>query len=93
MQSLSAKTKYLGVNNLVKRAENRERLEGKLGGFWYTQGSGKSCSMVMFVRKVKRKLNGIFTFLVITDREDLDTQIHKTFVRAEVIGEKEECLL
>lgn len=82
---------YLGVNNLMKRAENRERLEGKLGVFWHTQGSGKSYSMVMFVRKVKRKLNGNFTFLVITDREDLDTQIHKNFVRAEVIGEKEEC--
>lgn len=82
---------YLGVNNLMKNAENRQRLEGKLGVFWHTQGSGKSYSMVMFVRKVKRKLKGNFTFLVITDREDLDTQIHKTFVRSEVIGEKEEC--
>ena len=45
----------------------------------------------MFVRKVKRKLHGNFTFLIITDRDDLDTQIHKTFVRAEVIGDKEEC--
>ena len=82
---------YLGVNNLMKSAECREELKGKLGVFWHTQGSGKSYSMVMFVRKVKRKLHGNFTFLIITDREDLDTQIHKTFVRAEVIGDKEEC--
>jgi len=82
---------YLGVNNLMKSVENREELNGKLGVFWHTQGSGKSYSMVMFVRKVKRKLHGNFTFLVITDRDDLDTQIHKTFVRSEVIGEKEEC--
>ncbi len=82
---------YLGVNNLMKSVENREELKGKLGVFWHTQGSGKSYSMVMFVRKVKRKLHGSFTFLVITDREDLDTQIHKTFVRSEVIGDKEEC--
>lgn len=82
---------YLGVNNLMKSAENREKLQGKLGVFWHTQGSGKSYSMVMFVRKVRRKLRGNFTFLVITDREDLDTQIHKTFVRSEVIGDKEEC--
>ena len=82
---------YLGVNNLMKSVENREQLNGKLGVFWHTQGSGKSYSMVMFVRKVKRKLHGNFTFLVITDRDDLDTQIHKTFVRSEVIGEKEEC--
>ena len=82
---------YLGVNNLMKSVEAREELKGKLGVFWHTQGSGKSYSMVMFVRKVKRKLHGNFTFLVITDREDLDTQIHKTFVRSEVIGDKEEC--
>lgn len=82
---------YLGVNNLMKNVENREELKGKLGVFWHTQGSGKSYSMIMFVRKVKRKIHGNFTFLVVTDREDLDTQIHKTFVRSEVIGDKEEC--
>ena len=82
---------YLGVNNLMESVKNREKLNGKLGVFWHTQGSGKSYSMVMFVRKVRRKLHGNFTFLVITDREDLDTQIHKTFVRTEVIGPKEEC--
>lgn len=82
---------YLGVNNLMKSVERREELKGKLGVFWHTQGSGKSYSMVMFVRKVRRKLHGNFTFLIVTDRDDLDTQIHKTFVRSEVIGEKEEC--
>ena len=82
---------YLGVNNLMANVYNREALKGKLGVFWHTQGSGKSYSMVMFVRKVRRKVHGNFTFLVITDREDLDTQIHKTFVRSEVIGPKEEC--
>lgn len=82
---------YLGVNNLMESVKRREELKGKLGVFWHTQGSGKSYSMVMFVRKVKRKLYGNFTFLIITDREDLDEQIHKTFVRSEVIGDKEEC--
>lgn len=82
---------YLGVNNLMESMENRKELKGKLGVFWHTQGSGKSYSMVMFARKVKRKMHGNFTFLVITDREDLDTQIHKNFVRTEVIGANEEC--
>ena len=82
---------YLGVNNLMESMENRKELKGKLGVFWHTQGSGKSYSMVMFARKVKRKLHGNFTFLVITDRDDLDTQIHKNFVRTGVIGEGEEC--
>lgn len=82
---------YLGVNNLMKSAESREKLRGKLGVFWHTQGSGKSYSMVMFVRKVSRKLQGNFTFLIITDRDDLDTQIHKTFVRTDVVKPNEEC--
>lgn len=82
---------YLGVNNLMESMKNRKELKGKLGVFWHTQGSGKSYSMVMFARKVKRKLHGNFTFLVITDRDDLDTQIHKNFVRTDVIGEGEEC--
>lgn len=82
---------YLGVNNLMESMSNRKELKGKLGVFWHTQGSGKSYSMVMFARKVKRKLQGNFTFLVITDRDDLDTQIHKNFVRTEVIGANEEC--
>lgn len=81
---------FLGVNHLMESVEKREELKGKLGVFWHTQGSGKSYSMVMFVRKVKRKLTGNFTFLIITDRDDLDTQIHKTFVRTEVVGDKEE---
>ena len=82
---------YIGVNNLMESLHNRKELNGKLGVFWHTQGSGKSYSMVFFARKVNRKVSGNFSFLVITDRDDLDTQIHKTFVRCEVIGSKEEC--
>ena len=82
---------YLGVNNLIESVKNREKLQGKLGVFWHTQGSGKTYSMVMFTRKVRRKINGNFTFLIITDREDLNRQIHKNFVRTEVIGPKDEC--
>ena len=82
---------YLGVNNLMQSVERRDELKGKLGVFWHTQGSGKSYSMVMFARKVKRKITGNFTFLIITDRDDLDTQIHKNFVRTEVVGPKDEC--
>lgn len=82
---------YLGVNSLMEAVARREELKGKLGVFWHTQGSGKSYSMVMFARKVKRKMVGNFTFLIITDREDLDTQIHKNFLRTEVIGPKDQC--
>ena len=41
--------------------------------------------MVMFTRKVHRKLGGNFTFLVLTDRDDLDSQIYKTFAGCGVV--------
>ena len=53
---------------------------GRLGVFWHTPGSGKSYSMEFFAEKVRRKLDGNFTFLLMTDRNDLDSQIYKTFV-------------
>ncbi|MDD9962052.1 MAG: type I restriction endonuclease subunit R [Gammaproteobacteria bacterium] len=53
---------------------------GRLGVFWHTQGSGKSYSMAFLAEKVRRKLEGNFTFLLMTDRKDLDSQIYRTFV-------------
>ena len=82
---------YFGVNNLMESVKNRTELKGKLGVFWHTQGSGKSYSMVFFARKVRRKIPGNFTFLIITDLEDLDKQIKKNFEKTGVIGTKEEC--
>tara|TARA_R100001369_G_scaffold10176_1_gene23161 strand:- start:8726 stop:11983 length:3258 start_codon:yes stop_codon:yes gene_type:complete len=71
---------FIGVNKVVESFENREAQNGKLGVFWHTQGSGKSYSMVFFTRKIFRKFQGNFTFLVITDRKDLNAQIYRNFV-------------
>ena len=80
---------FLGVNNLVEAFMNRETLDGKLGVFWHTQGSGKSYSMGMFVNKINRKIKGNFTFLMVTDRVDLDGQLYKNFLRTEVVTKDE----
>ncbi|MDP3772928.1 MAG: type I restriction endonuclease subunit R [Gemmatimonadales bacterium] len=61
---------------------------GRLGVFWHTQGSGKSYSMVFFAEKVRRVVPGNFTFVVMTDREDLDDQIWRTFIGCGVTDEK-----
>lgn len=76
---LARNHQFLGVNRAIEAVRDRKLRNGKLGVFWHTQGSGKSYSMVFFTRKVHRKLGGNFTFLILTDREDLDTQIYKTF--------------
>jgi type I restriction enzyme R subunit len=61
---------------------------GRLGVFWHTQGSGKSYSMAFFAEKVRRVVPGNFTFLVMTDREDLDDQIWRTFIGCGITDEK-----
>jgi len=61
---------------------------GKLGVFWHTQGSGKSYSMAFFTEKVRRQVSAKFTFLLMTDRKDLDSQIYRTFVGCGVANEK-----
>ncbi|MDH0611949.1 MULTISPECIES: type I restriction endonuclease subunit R [unclassified Agrobacterium] len=76
---LAKNHQFLGVNRAVEAVANRHALKGKLGVFWHTQGSGKSFSMALFTQKVHRKLGGDYTFLVLTDRTDLDNQIYKTF--------------
>ena len=81
---------FFGVNNAYNAFLRREELKGKLGVFWHTQGSGKSYSMVMLARKIKHKCMGNFTFLIVTDREDLDTQIYKNFLRTEFITDKDK---
>lgn len=83
---------FLGVNAAIESLKEREARKGKLGVFWHTQGSGKSYSMVFFTRKVHRKVGGNFTFLVCTDREDLDTQIYETFAGCgEANNDKDPC--
>ena len=71
--------------NIIERAHPEL---GRLGVFWHTQGSGKSYSMAFFAEKVRRKLEGNFTFLLMTDRNDLDGQIYKTFVGCGIANEK-----
>ncbi len=74
---------FLGVNKAIARLVEL-RAEAKperkrLGVFWHTQGSGKSLSMVFFTQKVLRRVIGSCTFVIVTDREELDDQISKTF--------------
>src|SRR3989344_3711074 len=75
---------YYGVNKAVEatRKAVKPKGDGKIGVFWHTQGSGKSLSMVFYVNKAK-VLPGLKspTFVFLTDRNDLDGQLHKTFAR------------
>ena len=76
---------FLGVNNAIESLKKREDKQGKLGVFWHTQGSGKSYSMIFYTQKIRRKLEGNWSFLIITDRKDLDDQIFRNFLETEAI--------
>jgi type I restriction enzyme R subunit len=90
---------FLGVNNSFDAVRNlpspsrrgmpegQGEVGGRLGVFWHTQGSGKSFSMIFFAQKVLRKLKGNWTFLVVTDRTELDDQIYKNFADAGAVTE------
>ena len=82
---------YLGVNQAFVAVQERDVRNGKLGVFWHTQGAGKSYSMAFLARKVHRKLAGNFTFLLLTDRQELDKQLYKTFVGIGEVAKGEEC--
>ena len=80
---------YLGVNNALAALSEIKQRQGRLGVFWHTQGSGKSISMIFFAQKVLRKMPGNWSFLVVTDRRELDEQIYKNFVSTGVVTEGE----
>ena len=83
---LARNHQYLGVNEAVKAYEGRKLNNGKLGVFWHTQGSGKSYSMVFLAQKIRRKFSGSPTIVILTDRDELNTQISDTFENCGLLG-------
>lgn len=83
---LARNHQYLGVNEVVKAYKARKLNNGKLGVFWHTQGSGKSYSMVFLSQKIRRKFAGSPTIVILTDRDELNTQISDTFENCGLLG-------
>ena len=89
---------FIGVNKAIEhfKATKRQADSGiistedaqRLGVFWHTQGSGKSYSMVFLTQKILRVVGGGYTFLLITDRNELDQQIYATFAGVGVVKDK-----
>ncbi|WP_028241790.1 type I restriction endonuclease subunit R [Stutzerimonas azotifigens] len=93
IKKIAKNHQYLGVNKAIAevwRTKDRPKDQaGRLGVFWHTQGSGKSLSMVFFAQKILRKIPGNWTFVIVTDRNELDEQIYKTFAATGAVGEVE----
>jgi type I restriction enzyme, R subunit len=89
---------FIGVNKAIEHFQvTRQKAKDgiisiedaqKLGVFWHTQGSGKSYSMVFLCQKILRVLGGGYTFLLVTDRNELDKQIYGTFAGVGAVKDK-----
>ena len=77
---LGAYHQYFAVNKAVNSTVKAIKSDHKAGVFWHTQGSGKSLSMVFYVNKLQQVLESP-TFVVITDRNDLDDQLYSQFAK------------
>lgn len=82
---LAQNHQVLGVNAALRALRDERTREGKLGVFWHTQGSGKSLSMLFFTQKVLRREPGNWTFVMVTDRQELDDQLYGDFKDAGVV--------
>ncbi len=85
VKALAKNHQYLGVNNSLEALRALQQGDGRLGVFWHTQGSGKSLSMLWFTQKVLRQEPGNWTFVLVTDRKELDEQLYEQFADSGVI--------
>ncbi|MGN4750251.1 type I restriction endonuclease subunit R [Bacillus cereus group sp. MYBK220-1] len=83
---LAAYHQYFAVKKAIERTKQAtdEKGDRKIGVIWHTQGSGKSFSMVFYTAALVNELNNP-TIVVVTDRNDLDDQLYKTFAKSEDI--------
>lgn len=82
IKKIGAYHQFYGVNEAVECTLLASSHTGnrKVGVFWHTQGSGKSLSMLFYAGKVlsRAELKNP-TLVIVTDRNDLDGQLHATF--------------
>ena len=90
VKALAKNHQFLGVNNSLEALRELQQRQGRLGVFWHTQGSGKSLSMLWFTQKVLRKQPGNWTFVLVTDRKELDEQLYGDFADSGVITSGQE---
>ncbi|MGB3476407.1 MAG: type I restriction endonuclease subunit R [Mycobacterium sp.] len=87
IKNIARSHQYLGVNAAIENLHRaRAEQDKRLGVFWHTQGSGKSLSMLWFTQKVLRQVAGTWTFVMVTDRTELDIQLHGEFADAGAIA-------
>ncbi|MEH7114593.1 type I restriction endonuclease subunit R [Neobacillus niacini] len=72
---------YFAIKEIIKTIQEYDENGNRQGGvIWHTQGSGKSLTMAMLSKYILSELSGVNPkVIVVTDRKELDKQIHRTF--------------
>jgi len=79
---------FFAIEKIMQRISKLDNTGRRAGGLiWHTQGSGKSLTMVMLAKVIKREIVNS-KVIIVTDRKDLDKQIHDTFNNSEVKAER-----
>lgn len=81
---------YFAIKEIIRTIQETDRNGNRQSGvIWHTQGSGKSLTMVMLSRYILSQFADIHPqVLVITDRIELDSQIHQTFNHSRLRAER-----
>lgn len=81
---------YFAIKEISKTIKEKDKNGNRQSGvIWHTQGSGKSLTMVMLARYILTEMTDVHPqVLVITDRVELDSQIHKTFNHSRLKAER-----
>ena len=73
---------YFGVENTMKRIRGEDVVHDRGGVIWHTQGSGKSLTMVMLVKRIiADSMIHNPRFVLVCDRINLVSQLRDNFVR------------
>ena len=83
MKKVCRYQQFFAIEETLKRVSTLED-GARVGGLiWHTQGSGKSLTMVILTKLLKQ-IYPNSKIIVVTDRIDLDEQIHGTFKNTDV---------
>lgn len=85
IKKIARPQQFFAVENTLKRINGSDDSTSQGGVIWHTQGSGKSLTMVMLVRKIQyTKANENPRFVIVTDRVNLDKQIRDNFANSQM---------
>lgn len=85
IKKIARHQQFFAVTNAMKRINGEDNCDTTGGVIWHTQGSGKSLTMVMLVKKIQfEKANEHPRFIIVTDRISLDKQIRDNFANSQM---------